>query len=304
MGLLSGKVGIVTGAGRGIGAAIALEMARQGAAVVVNDLGAGLDGSEGGESPAEAIVQQIRDAGGQAIANLRSVAEFAGAQSMVHDALRQWGQLDFAVHNAGIVRDVIFHRMTEADFDAVIAVHLKGGFNLFRACTDQFKDQGHGALVAMTSTSGLIGSVGQANYAAAKLGLVALTKSVALDMQRYGVRANAVAPFAWTRMTASIPAKDPAAQARLARLQQLDPAQVAPLVAVLCSDSAKDVNGQVFAVRGSEITLFEPMRPTRSLHRNGGWTSADLAESLPAAFRGSFAPLQVTSDVFGYEPLN
>lgn len=306
MGLLDGKVGIVTGAGRGIGAAIAKELAAQGACVVVNDLGARLDGGavdQLAERPAHDVTREIMAAGGQALANEQSVATFAGAASMVRDALDRWGRVDFAVHNAGIVRDVIFHKMTEDDFDAVIAVHLKGGFNLFRACAEPFRQQGCGSLVAMTSTSGLIGNVGQANYASAKLGLVALTRSVALDMQRFGVRANAIAPFAWTRMTASIPARDAAGEARLRRLQQLDPAQVAPLVALLVSDRAADISGQIFAVRGAEITLFNPPTATRSLHRSGGWTTETLAEQLPAAFKCSFAPLHVTADVFGYDPL-
>ncbi len=303
MGMLDGKVGIVTGAGRGIGAAIALDLAAQGAAVVVNDLGAKLDGAETGDHPAHQVVAAIRAAGGEALVNEQSVASFDGARSMVRDALAQWGRVDFVIHNAGIVRDVIFHKMTEDDFDAVLAVHLKGGFNIFRACAEPFREQGSGAIVAMTSTSGLIGNVGQANYAAAKLGLVALTRSIALDMQRFGVRANAVAPFAWTRMTSSIPARDAAGEARLRRLQQLDPAQVAPLVTLLVSDRAKDINGQVFVVRGSEITLFDPPVPSRSLHRQGGWTAEELADQLPQAFKSSFAPLRVTADVFGYDPL-
>ncbi len=303
MGMLEGKVGIVTGAGRGIGAAIVQDLAAQGAAVVVNDLGARLDGGQTGEHPAHDVAQAIRAAGGEAIANEQSVATFDGARSMVRDALARWGRIDFVVHNAGIVRDVIFHKMSEEDFDSVIAVHLKGGFNIFRACAEPFREQGSGAMLAMTSTSGLIGNVGQANYAAAKLGLVALTRSIALDMQRYGVRANAVAPFAWTRMTSSIPARDAAGEARLRRLQQLDPAQVAPLVTLLVSDRAKDINGQIFAVRGTEITLFDPPEPSRSLHRQGGWTAEELADQLPQAFRASFAPLRVTGDVFGYDPL-
>lgn len=300
---LDGKVGIVTGAGRGIGAALALELARLGAAVVVNDLGTALGGGDtAAAEPADEVVAQIHASGGRAVANRASVAKMAGAESMVADAIAHFGRLDFVVHNAGIVRDVIFHKMTEEDFDAVIAVHLRGAFNLSRAAAATFRAQGGGAIVNMTSTSGLIGNVGQANYAAAKLGIVALTKAVALDMARFGVRANAVAPFAWTRMTQSIPGGGPEAEARLRRLSVLDPAQVAPLVAYLVSDAAAQVNGQTFAVRGAEVVLFSPFAAKRSLHRSGGWSVDALAAQMPS-LAGDFAPLQTTGDVFGYEPL-
>lgn len=311
-GLLQGKCGIVTGAGRGIGAAIAKELAACGASVVVNDLGE----SDGGDrppaptaatpataDPAAQVVAEIAQAGGSAVAHHGSVASFAAAEAMVQLCVARFGRVDFVVHNAGIVRDVIFHKMTEADFDAVVAVHLKGCFNLCRAAAPLFREQGAGAIVAMTSTSGLIGNVGQANYAAAKLGIVALIKAIALDMRRFGVRANCIAPFAWTRMTATLGGSDPALQARVARLQALDPAQVAPLVACLLSDAAAAVTGQTFAIRGSEVVLFSPFAPCRSVHRPGGWTSQALAETLPGSFAPSFAPLSVTSDVFGYDPI-
>lgn len=299
-GFLAGKCGVVTGGGQGIGAAICKELARLGAAVVVNDLGAGLRGQADGVDSAGELAAAILASGGRAVANRASVADFAGAQSMIDDCLQAFGRVDFVIHNAGIVRDVIFHKMSEDDFDRVIAVHLKGCFNICRAAAPVFRQQAGGSIIAMTSTSGLIGNIGQSNYAAAKLGIVGLIKGIALDLQRFGVRANAISPFAWTRMTASIPAGD---EARLQRLQKLDPAQVAPLAALLCSDASREITGQVFAVRGSEIVLFEPFRPARSLHRQGGWSAQDLAETLPAAFKSSFAPLHVTADVFGYDPL-
>jgi NAD(P)-dependent dehydrogenase (short-subunit alcohol dehydrogenase family) len=295
MGALTGKVGIVTGAGRGIGAALAKYLAAEGAAVVVNDC----DAEAAGE-----VVTGIAAAGGQATANFDSVSSWDGAFAMVAQAVAAFGRIDFVVNNAGIVRDVMFHKMSEGDWDAVIDVHLKGTFCVCRAAAERFRAQGSGAIVNMTSTSGLIGNLGQANYSAAKLGIVALTRSIALDMQRFGVRANAVAPFAWTRMTATIPATDdPKQLARIERLKQMVPEQIAPLVAFLVADSAKDVNGQVFAVRGTEITLFALPKPQRSLHRAGGWDVASLAEILPETLKRDFVPLQVTGDVFGYAPL-
>ncbi len=304
MGSLTGKVGIVTGAGRGIGAAIAHLLAAEGAAVLVNDVGVTIDGKADGDRPADEVVAAIRAAGGQAAANFDSVADWNGAFAMVAQAVAAFGRLDFVVNNAGIVRDVMFHKMSESDWDAVINVHLKGTFCVCRAAAEQFRAQGSGAIVNMTSTSGLIGNLGQANYAAAKLGIVALTRSIAIDMQRFGVRANAVAPFAWTRMTATIPTSDdPKQQARIERLKQMSPEQIAPLVAFLVADAAKDVNGQVFAVRGTEISLFSLPAPKRALHRAGGWTVESIAEMLPETLRRDFVPLQVTGDVFGYPPL-
>ena len=302
--MLQGKVGIVTGAGRGIGAAIARHLAAQGAAVIVNDIGAALDGASTAERPADEVVREIVAAGGRAAANFGSVSSWDDAHAMVAQAVDSFGRIDFVVNNAGIVRDVMFHKMSEADWDSVIDVHLKGNFCMCRAAAERFRAQGSGAFVNMTSTSGLIGNLGQSNYAAAKLGIVALTRSIALDMQRFGVRANAVAPFAWTRMTATIPAgTDAASQARVERLKRMTPEQIAPLVAFLASDAAKDVNGQVFAARGAEVALFSLPAPTRSIHAAGGWTAESLAEILPAAMRAQFEPLRVTGDVFGYPPL-
>ncbi len=295
MGALAGKVGIVTGAGRGIGAAIARFLAAEGAAVVVNDC----DTAAAGE-----VVAEIAAAGGQAAANGASVADWNAAFALVEQAVATFGRVDFVINNAGIVRDGMFHKMSESDWDSVINVHLKGTFCVCRAAAERFRVQGSGAIVNMTSTSGLIGNLGQANYAAAKLGIVALTRSIAIDMQRFGVRANAVAPFAWTRMTATIPTSDdPKQLARIERLKQMSPEQIAPLVAFLVADASHDVNGQVFAVRGTEISLFSLPAPKRALHRAGGWTVAALADQLPDALRRDFVPLQVTGDVFGYPPL-
>ncbi|HSL22058.1 MAG TPA: SDR family NAD(P)-dependent oxidoreductase [Vicinamibacterales bacterium] len=301
--VLSGKAGIVTGAGRGIGRELALAMARAGAALVVNDAGVAVDGSPQPERPAQAVVDEIAAAGGRAVADAGSVASYPAAERMVALSVEELGRLDFVVNNAGIVRDAIFHKMTEADWDAVIAVHLKGAFNLCRAAAERFRAQQSGAFLNMTSTSGLIGNLGQANYAAAKLGVVALTRAIALDMRRYNVRANAIAPFAWTRMTGAIPeTADAASLQRVERLRSLKAADIAPLAVHLVSDAAAGVTGQVFAVRGAEIVLFSQPRPLASLHQPGGWTVESVAGRL-SSLEPRFVPLEVTADVFPDDPM-
>lgn len=297
--MLAGRAGIVTGAGRGIGREIALALAAEGAAVVVNDAGVAVDGRPTTERPAAEVAAEVAARGGRAVADFGSVASWADAFAMVDTCARSFGRVDFVVNNAGILRDRVFHHMTEQDFDDVVAVHLKGTFNVSRAAAERFRVQGSGAVVNMTSTSGLVGNVGQANYAAAKLGVVALTRAIALDMRRFGVTANAVAPFAWTRVTETIPATaDPA---RLDALKRLRPEQVAPLVAWLVSEAGREVTGQVFAVRGSEILVFTQPRPAGSAVRAGGWTPAGVADAV-ATLRPRFTPLEVTADVFPYAP--
>ncbi|MBI2220264.1 MAG: SDR family oxidoreductase [Acidobacteria bacterium] len=304
---LAGKVGIVTGAGRGIGRELALAMAREGAALIVNDAGVAVDGAPGAERPAGAVAAEIAARGGTALADNGSVVSHADARAMVARAVRELGRLDFVVNNAGIVRDAIFHKMSEEDWDGVVAVHLKGTFNVSRAAAEIFRAQGAGAVLNMTSTSGLIGSYGQANYAAAKLGIVALTRSIALDMRRFNVRANAIAPFASTRMTETLSGAAPAAgdsdaaRRRLERLRSLDASLIAPLAVHLVSDAAAAITGQVFAVRGAEITLFSFPRPVATLYRAGGWDVSSLADQL-GALAPQFTPLDVTSDVFPGDP--
>jgi NAD(P)-dependent dehydrogenase (short-subunit alcohol dehydrogenase family) len=302
-GLLEGKVALVTGGGRGVGRGICLAMAAAGARVVVNDLGAALDGTSDGQRPGEDVVKEIGAAGGEAIADGGSVADWKAAHRMVESGLDTWGRIDIVVNNAGILRDVLFHRMSEEDFDAVVDVHLRGSFNVSRAAAPHFKQQGSGAYVHMTSTSGLIGNFGQANYSAAKLGIAALSKSIALDMQRFGVRSNAVAPFAWTRMVSSIPTETPEQLKRVEGLKKLVPDKVAPFVVALCADAASHVTGQVFGVRNNEIYLFSQPRPIRTAHRSEGWTPESvLATALPT-LEADFYPLHRSGDIFTWDPV-
>lgn len=300
--LLEGKVALVTGGGRGIGRGIALAMAEAGADVVINDLGASLDGRQDGEQPAREVAGLIEAMGGRAVVDGGSVADWDAAQRMVETAVQAFGRIDIVVNNAGILRDVMFHRMTEQEFDDVLAVHLKGSFNVSRAAAPHFKAQGSGSYVHMTSTSGLIGNFGQANYSAAKLGIVALSKSIALDMQKFGVRSNAVAPFAWTRMIDSIPNETPEQQKRVEGLKKLVPERVAPFVVGLCADAASHVTGQVFGVRNNEIFLFSQPRPVRSAHRGDGWTPESVVDAALPMLAADFYPLHRSGDIFTWDP--
>jgi NAD(P)-dependent dehydrogenase (short-subunit alcohol dehydrogenase family) len=296
---LRDKVVAVTGAGRGIGREIALLCGKLGAAVVVNDYG----GAEGAATPAREVVDEIVTAGGRAVLNEASIADPAGADSIVDDAIATFGRIDAVVNNAGILRDRIFHKMSHAEWRDVIDVHLNGYYYVSKAAALQFREQGSGAFVHFTSTSGLIGNIGQANYAAAKMGIVGLSTSIALDMQRLGVRSNCIAPFAWSQMTASIPAETESDRQRMERRKTMTADKVAPLAAYLCSDAATGITGQIFSVRKNEIFLFSVPRPVRSMHRSEGWTVDSIASDLVPAFRPSFQPLQRSSDVFNWDPL-
>lgn len=301
--LLEGRVALVTGGGRGVGRGICLALAEAGAKVVVNDLGATLDGQASAEQPAHEVVSAIRAQGGQALADGGSVADWTAAHAMVERAVEAFGRIDIVVNNAGILRDVMFHRMSEAEFDAVVQVHLKGSFNVSRAAAPHFKQQGSGVYVHMTSTSGLVGNFGQANYSAAKLGIMALSKSIALDMAKFGVRSNAVAPFAWTRMIDSIPAETPEQRRRVEGLRKLVPEKVAPFVVALCADGAQDVTGQVFGVRNNEIYLFSQPRPVRNAHRGEGWTPQSILDGALPMLRPGFYGLDRSADIFNWDPV-
>ena len=305
MGVLSGKVVLVTGGGRGIGRECALLAAQEGASVVVNDLGASVGGDDlGSAGPAEEVAAEIRAAGGQAVSNSDSVSSMNGVKSMVEQAMDTFGGLHSVVNPAGILRDGMFHKMTEEDWDAVIEVHLRGAFNVTRATVEHFRNQGEGSYVLFTSTSGLIGNIGQANYAAAKLGVMGLSRIIAMEGAIKSVRSNIIAPFAWTRMIATIPVKDEASAARVDRMKNgMRADQVAQLAVALASPEAKAVSGQVFSVRGNEIVLFDQPRPVRSVSRMEGWTPASILEQAMPSMGASFTDLGATGSVFPYDPV-
>jgi len=301
--IVAGKVAIVTGAGRGIGRGIALLLAREGARVVVCDIGASLDGAGADVGPAQTVVNEIEKAGGEAIASTVSISEPSNAEKIVAAALDQFGRVDILVNNAGILRDRIFHRMSWSDWSDVINVHLHGSFAMSRACATHFREQNSGSFVHMTSSSGLVGNFGQANYMAAKMGIVGLSRGIALDMARFNVRSNCIAPFAWTRMIDSIPAESEQEKERVARMREMSPEKIAPLTVYLASDRAEGITGQILSVRNNEIYLFNQNRPIRTIHRSDGWTPEKLDAQLKGAFAPSFTPLERSGDVFSWDPV-
>ena len=301
--MVEGQVVVVTGAGGGIGRDMALSFAAQGAKVVVNDIGASVAGEGSDAGPAQKVVAEIKAAGGNAVANTDSVADASSAARIIAAAMDAFGRIDCVVNNAGILRDRFFHKMSVDEWDAVIKVHLYGAYYVSRAAANYFKDQESGCFIHMTSTSGLIGNFGQANYSAAKLGLVALSKSIALDMMKFKVRSNCIAPFAWSRMIGSIPTETEAEKARVERIKQMTPAKIAPLAVALASPSSAHVSGQVFSVRNNEIFLISQPRPVRSVHRGEGWTPETVLSHALPALSGSFYNLDRTSDVFTWDPI-
>jgi len=284
MGVLDGKVVLVTGGGNGIGRECALIAAREGAKVVVNDLGGSLSGGDEGDAgPAEAVAQEIRAAGGKAVSNSESVTNYAAVQGMVKQALDEFGGLHAVINPAGILRDGMFHKMSEADWDSVIAVHMRGSFNVCRATIELFREQQEGSYVLFTSTSGLLGNIGQANYGAAKMGIAGLSRIIAMEGASKNVRSNVIAPVAWTRMTQSVPIKDEAAaERRKVMAEKIRADQPAILSVALASSQAKDVSGQIFGARGDDIQLYSQPRPIMNLNKEEGWTpSTVIAECFP-----------------------
>ncbi|CDM25246.1 3-hydroxyacyl-CoA dehydrogenase [Castellaniella defragrans 65Phen] len=286
-----------------MGRGIALALAAAGAKVIVNDIGASAAGEGLDQGPAHEVVAEIRAAGGEAAADTHSVADWDQAHAMVQAAIDAFGRIDIVVNNAGIVRDAIFHKMSREEFDAVVAVNLSGAFHVSRAAAPHFKAQNGGVYVHITSSSGLIGNLGQANYAASKLGVAALSKAIAIDMQRSNVRSNAIAPWAWTRMVGTIPADTPEQQKRVEGLKKLIPEKIAPFVVALASDQAREVTGQIFGVRNNEIYLFTQPRLLRTAHTSDGWTPETIIERVLPMFQNDFYPLARSGDVFTWDPV-
>ena len=294
MGALSGKVVLVTGGGNGIGRDCALIAAAEGAKVVVNDLGGGLKGEdEGSAGPAEQVAQEIRAAGGEAVSNSDSVTDLDAVYGMVEQAKKEFGGLHAVINPAGILRDVMFHKMTEAEWDAVIAVHMRGSFNVARATIELFREQNDGAYMFYTSTSGIIGNIGQANYGAAKMGIAGLSRIIAMEGERNNIRANCLAPVAWTRMTQSVPIRNEEhAKRREVMAKTIRPDQPARLSVALVSPAASHISGQIFGASGENIILYSQPRPVETVTKEEGWSvETILSEAMPK-MADKFFPLQ------------
>lgn len=312
MGVLDGKVVLVTGGANGIGKECALLAAKAGAKVLVNDLGGGAaGGDEGSAGPAQLVANEIKAAGGVAAANSDSVTNRAAVKRMIEQARDELGGLHAVINPAGILRDKMFHKMDDSDWDMVIDVHLNGAYNVCRASVEHFREQGEGSYVLFTSTSGIIGNIGQANYAAAKMGVAGLSRILAMEGQAKGVRSNIIAPFAWSRMIATIPIKDEASAKRVQRMKDYMRAdQVAQLAIALAAPPKKndkgavdDATGQIFVARGNEIFLMSQSRPVRGMARLEGWTPETIGEHCFAALKPSFYDTGATTSVFGWDPV-
>ena len=292
MGALEGRVAIITGAGRGIGREHALLFASEGAKVVVNDLGGSLDGSSGEGTPAEQVAAEIKALGGEAVANHDNIAEWEGGERLIKTAVEAFGDLHVLVNNAGILRDRVLVNLSEEDWDSVLNVHLKGHFVPTRHAASYWREQAKSgktvkaSIINTSSTSGLIGNVGQSNYGAAKAGIAAFTVIIAEELARYGVRANAIAPAARTRMTESTPGLSDvvAKPSDVAVFDTWDPANISPLVATLATESCT-ANGKVFFVQGGTVRLFQNWTMTQTLEKNDRWTVAELSEKLPTLLK-------------------
>lgn len=294
MGAMDGKVVLVTGGGNGIGRDCALIAATEGAKVIVNDLGGSLKGDDSGSaSAAEQVAEEIRAKGGKAVSNSDSVTDLAAVEAMREQALKEFGGLHAVINPAGILRDVMFHKMTEADWDKVIDVHMRGSFNVARATIDLFREQNDGAYMFFTSTSGLYGNIGQANYGAAKMGIAGLSRIVAMEGARNNVRSNCIAPVAWTRMTQSVPVKDEAQAARRQVMaEKIRPDQPARFSVAMVSPAAAKVSGQIFGVSGETIILYSQPRPIETLTKEEGWTVGSILTEAVAKMEPQFYPLQ------------
>lgn len=304
MGILEGRVAVVTGAGRGLGRAIALHFAREGARVVVNDMGGSVHGEGRDASVAERVVKEIEASGGDAVANTDSVASWQGGHGIIQTAIDHYGRVDILVNNAGILRDAFICQMGEEQWDAVVDVHLTGSFSCTRAAAQAMRRHRWGRILFITSTAGFIGTIGQCNYGAAKMGMLGLSRSLALEMKRDNVTSNCIAPFAWTRIPDSIPAVTNEMKKSVDRLfKDMRPEDVSPLAVFLSSERAGGITGQVFGVRGKEIYTYSQPLVVRSLHNHEGWTATDLARVLEPTFKQHLTPLDHSITFFNWNAL-
>jgi NAD(P)-dependent dehydrogenase (short-subunit alcohol dehydrogenase family) len=298
--MVQGKVVVVTGAGAGIGREFAKAFAAHGAKVIVNDISRV---PETTEYRADRVVEEIKVAGGEAVSAVESVADPAAAERIIQAAVDHFGRIDCVINNAGVTRDRFFFNMSLEEWRTVIDVHLNGSFYVARAAAPFFKKQNTGCYVHMTSTSGLVGNLGQANYAAAKMGIVGLSKGIAMDMAKYNVRSNCIAPWAWTDMTANIPADSDANIARIEKLKKMQSSKIPPLAVFLASDAGAKVSGQIFGVRANEIYLFTQPRIVRALHRAEGWTPESIGEQAIPALVPSFFANEPSASITPWDPI-
>lgn len=293
MGLFDGKVVMVTGGGRGIGREIALLVAKEGAKVLVNDLGGGEAGGDAGDAgPAEEVAGLIRKAGGEATSNSDSVTDIKAVKGMVEQAMDTFGGLHSVINPAGILRDKMFHKMDDESWDIVVEVHLKGSYNVCRATVEHFRKQEEGSYVLFTSTSGLLGNIGQTNYAAAKMGIVGLNRVLAMEGALKNVRSNVIAPTAWTRLIATIPIKDEESAARFEEMKQLiHPAQVAQLAVALAAPNCT-ASSQIFGVNGNNVQLYNQPRVIQTMTKMEGWTPESVINEALPAMEANYTPLE------------
>jgi NAD(P)-dependent dehydrogenase (short-subunit alcohol dehydrogenase family) len=301
MGVLDGKVVLVTGAGNGIGRECALIAAREGAKVVVNDLGGSVIGGAGAKGAAQTVADEIVAAGGEAVANFDSVADRKAVKQMVVQALDTFGGLHHVMNPAGIVRDVMFHEMSDEQWEQIVDVHLHGTYNVCRAAINHFRDQNEGNFVLFSSTSGLIGNMTQSNYAACKMGIAGLSKVLAMEGASKNVRCNAIAPYAWTRMFDQCLGDRPEIRKATEHLRaRIRSDQVGTFCVGLCADKA--TTGQIFAVRGNEIFVMSQPRPIHAVADAGGWTPETVVSRALPSLKPSFYELQGTGSFLNWEP--